>query len=187
MRQVPFALGAALLAALLAACDATPAPSASAAADSINAAATPAPPAGPTVPDDALPAAVTAAGDPDVGSASPGQCQDADFDAFLKRFEASADAQRAATSDPLTMSRIDPDAQPEPAPVSRTVPLVDVEFPVLIGAAARKAEGAVLSVESVAMRQRVVHVGQPDTDAQMRLVFDAIPCWTLTAVHDDAL
>lgn len=188
MRQVPFALGAALLAALLAACDATPAPSASAAADSITAAATPAPPAGPTVPDDALPAAVTAAGDPDVGSASPGQCQDADFDAFLKRFEASADAQHAASADPLTMSRIDPDAQPEPAPVTREVAKAEVKFPVLAAAATRKSEGAVLRVqESLAKTHRVVEVSGPDSGAQMRFVFDAIPCWTLTAVHDESM
>lgn len=188
MRTIPFALGPALLAALLAACDATPAPAPSAAANSSTAVATPAPPAGPTVPDDALPAAVTAAGHPDSGSAAPAQCPDADFDAFLKRFEASADAQRAASTDPLTMSRIDPDAQPEPAPVTRQVAKAEVKFPVLAAAATRTSEGAALRVQdTLAKTQRVVVVSRPDSGAQMRFVFDATPCWTLTAVHDESM
>lgn len=158
--------------ALLGACDRTPA-------------VAPAPAAETTTPATAAPAdgpASAAASTPPAPA-----CHDADFDAFLKRFEASIDAQRAATADPLAMSSIDPDAQPEPAPVTRQVPRAQVPFPVMAGAAGRRAEGSELRIEEVAKTERVVHVGLPDSGAQVRLVFDAIPCWTLTAVHDDSL
>lgn len=122
-------------------------------------------------------------------SATPAQaCPDADFDAFLKRFESGIDAQRVATADPLTMSSIDTNAQPEPAPVTRQVPRAQVQFPVMADAAARQAEGSALRVQdTLAKTQRVVVVSRPDSGAQVRFVFDALPCWTLTAVHDDSL
>lgn len=115
-------------------------------------------------------------------------CPDADFESFLKRFESSPDAQRAATADPLAMTSIDTDAQPEPARVTRQVPRAEVEFPVMANAATRQAEGTTLRVEdTLAQRERIVVVSRPDSGAQVRLVFNTLPCWTLTAVHDDSL
>lgn len=151
------------LASLLAACDASVAPTA---ADTPPGAA---PPASPAV------------------SVAPSRCPDADFDAFLERFAASADAQRAATADPLTMTRLDPDAQPEPAPVVTRVPRARVEFPVLADAATREAEGSQLRVESPAADAREVIVGLPDSDAQVRFGFELRDCWTLVRVDDESM
>ncbi|MCW1777209.1 hypothetical protein NB693_22975 [Pantoea ananatis] len=82
-------------------------------------------PAGSTV------AATTAAPSRTAATTAAQRCQDVDFAAFLKRFSADIAVQEKATADPLTMIHIDPDAQPEPAPVTRNVPLAEVEWPVI--------------------------------------------------------
>lgn len=112
-------------------------------------------------------------------------CPDADFDAFLARFSASADAQRAATADPLAMVSIDGNAQPEPAPVTREVPLAEVRFPVLVDAAQQRAEGLAQSVTVLAPDRRELRLALPDSGVQTRLEFQAAPCWTLVKVSDD--
>lgn len=163
-----------LFVALLAACDREP--------------TAPAPASTTQAPAPAAPATATGSTPADTGASAAQACPDADFDAFLKRFESSADVQRAATADPLVMSRIDRDAEPEPAPVTRQVAKGDVEFPVLADSATRQAEGSALLVrDMLAKTERVVVVARPGTDAQVRLVFNAMPCWTLTAVHDESL
>ena len=159
-------LTASLLALALAACK----PSAPVSTD----AAAPAPPT------DAVAAAPAA-----TPAAATAQCPDADFDAFLARFSESADAQRAATADPLTMVSIDPNAQPEPAPVTRQTPLAEVTFPVMGSAAQRKAEGLEQSVTELAPDRREVRVNVPDSGVQSRFEFQAAPCWKLVKVSDD--
>ena len=114
-------------------------------------------------------------------------CADADFNAFLKRFEASADAQRAATADPLAISALDPDAQPEPAPVTRQVPLADVAFPVMANAATREAEGSETRIESRGENARDVFVALPDSGAQVHYEFEMQACWTLVSVNDQSM
>lgn len=134
------------------------------------------------------PAPVAAATPPAVSTArTPAACPDTDFDAFLERFESSADAQRAASADPLTMSRIDPDAQPEPAPVATRVPRDQVPFPVLADAATRQAEGSQLRIESRGDNARDVIVALPDSGAQVHLEFEMRDCWTLVAVDDQSM
>jgi hypothetical protein len=118
---------------------------------------------------------------------APEACPDTDFDAFLKRFETSADAQRAASADPLTMTRIDPDAQPEPAAVTRHVPRAQVRFPVLPDAATRRAQGLELRVSPGGGNARDVVVGLPDSGAQVRLAFELRDCWTLVRVDDESI
>ena len=142
------------------------------------------------------PAAAPAAASPDTPAANEAAapaaaepaataCPDADFAAFLQRFEGSVDVQRAATADPLAMVSIDADAQPEPAPVTRQVPLAQVEFPVMSDAAGRKAEGLEQLIEEPAADRREVTVRVPDSGIQMRYEFQASPCWKLVRVSDD--
>jgi hypothetical protein len=167
MRPIPHPSLLALLLAL-AACTPAPAPS-----DSQAAAGTPAPArtAPPTV----------------AGPAPATTCPDADFAAFLKRFERSADVQRASTADPLTMESIDGDAQPEPAPVTRQVPLAEVPFPVMTDAYQRQTEGLIETIEEPGADRREVTHAVPDTDAQVRFAFRADPCWKLTRISSDTL
>lgn len=121
-----------------------------------------------------------------IATSSPAPaCADADFAAFLQRFASSADAQRASTADPLTMQSVDANAQPEPAPVSKEVPLVEVKFPIMFDAAERKAQGLEQSVRELAPDRQEVTVNVPDTGIQTRYEFHASPCWQLIRVSDD--
>ncbi len=119
--------------------------------------------------------------------ATPASCPDADFAAFLKRFEGSAQAQRTATADPLTMESINSDATPEPRRVTRQIPLADVEFPILFDSTRREAEGLQETVTELGPAEREVTHGIPDSDAQVRFNFQAQPCWTLVRVSNDML
>lgn len=114
-------------------------------------------------------------------------CPDADFAAFLKRFESSAEVQRTSTADPLAMDSIDSDAMPEPKRVTKQVALADVEFPVLFGPSQREAEGLQETVTELGPSEREVTHGIPDSDAQVRFNFRADPCWKLVRLSDDAI
>jgi hypothetical protein len=113
-------------------------------------------------------------------------CPDADFPAFLKRFSADIAVQEKATADPLTMIQLDPDAQPEPAPVTRTVPLAKVEWPVIPNLEAARNGGREVTVSEEADGRQVV-VRTPDTGDQQAYHFAQQPCWTLVKVDDQSL
>lgn len=130
-----------------------------------------------------LPSATAAA--PAPAQAAP-RCPDADFDSFLQRFSADIAVQEKATANPLTMIRIDPDAQPEPAPVSREVPLAEVEWPVIPTLdEARRGSREVVVSENADGRQ--VLVRKADTSDQQVYHFAQRPCWTLVKVDDQSL
>jgi hypothetical protein len=113
-------------------------------------------------------------------------CPDADFDSFLKRFSADIAVQERATADPLTMIRLDPDAQPEPKPVSREVPLAQVELPVIPNLDAARSGGREVVVSENA-DGRQVRVRTEDTGDQQVYHFTQRPCWTLVKVDDQSL
>jgi hypothetical protein len=119
-------------------------------------------------------------------AASAASCADAGFDDFIKRFSAQIAVQKTSTADPLTMIRIDPAAQPEPAPVTREVALSEVAWPVIpdLDAARASKRDVLVSGEG---DQREVLVRTPDTDDQQVYTFAAQPCWTLTKVDDQSL
>lgn len=127
---------------------------------------------------------------PSATAAAPAQatprCPDADFDGFLHRFSADIAVQEKATANPLTMIRVDPDAQPEPTPVSREVPLAEVEWPVIptLDEARRGGREVVVS-ENADGRQ--VLVRKADTSDQQVYHFAQRPCWTLVKVDDQSL
>lgn len=131
------------------------------------------------------PEAATASAGASVAPASAASCPDASFDDFLKRFSAEIVVQEKSTADPLTMVNIDPEAQPEPSPVSREVPLAEVEWPVIpnLDVVRANKRDVVISGDG---DQREVLVRTPDTDDQQAYTFVARPCWTLTKVDDQA-
>lgn len=114
-------------------------------------------------------------------------CADADFASFLRRFEQSIDVQRAATADPLAMESVDAEAIPEPRPVTRHVPLAEVEFPILPDARRRESEGLEEAITEPARDRREVTHRIADSDAQIRYEFRAQPCWKLVRVSNDTL
>lgn len=121
-------------------------------------------------------------------AASPAPtCPDADFQSFLKRFEASVDVQRASTAQVVTMDSVDGNAQPEPAPVTKQVPRADITFPVLPDPERRKAEGLEETLTELGPVEWEVKHAVPDSDAQVRFKFQATPCWTLVRISDDTI
>lgn len=138
------------------------------------------------------PAAVTA---PATASAAAAQadpapaanCPDADFNAFLQRFEANAEAQRATTADVVTMDSIDVDALPEPKPISKQVPRAELKFPVMPAPGQRQAEGLQQTVRETAPGKWEVKLAVADSGVQTRFSFEAKPCWTLVRISDDTI
>lgn len=121
--------------------------------------------------------------------ATPAQattCPSADFSAFLKSFSADIAVQEKATADPLTMIQLDPDAQPEPTPVTRTVPLAKVEWPVIPNLEAARNGGREVTISEEADGRRVL-VRTPDTGDQQVYHFAQRPCWMLVKVDDQSL
>lgn len=112
-------------------------------------------------------------------------CPEEDFTAFLERFVGSPQVQRASSTDPLIMELVDADAQPEPATVSRDVPLLEVEFPVMASMAEQQAQGLQRLTNAPDAESREVTIRVPDSGVQMRYRFEARPCWTLVRVSDD--
>lgn len=130
----------------------------------------------------ATPPAATAAAP---AQAAP-RCPDTDFDSFLKRFGAEIAVQEKATADPLTMLHVDANAEPEPKPVRREVPLAEVTWPVIPNLEAARANGREVVVSKTAEGREVL-VRTPNTGDQQVYFFAQRPCWTLVKVDDQAL
>ena len=120
-------------------------------------------------------------------AALPSACPDADFASFLKCFEGSVDVQRTATADPLKMDSIQAAADPEPRPVTRQVPLRDVEFPIMPDGQERHSKEFEQIVSELGPARREVTHRIPDTGAQLRFEFRADPCWELVRVSNDMI
>lgn len=123
---------------------------------------------------------------PSPDAAAAAQCPDADFDSFLKRFSPDIAVQEKATADPLTMIQLDPDAQPEPKPVTRQVPLAQVGWPVIPNLDAARNGGREVVISEMPDGRQVL-VRTPDTGDQQVYHFAQRPCWTLVKVDDQSL
>lgn len=124
---------------------------------------------------------------PAAASTPTAACPDTDFAAFLQRFASSADTQRAATANPLTMESVDAEAMPEPRRVTKQVPLAEVTFPVMPAPAQREAEGLQETITEASATDRMVKHAVPDSGVQVRYEFHAAPCWQLVRVSDDTI
>lgn len=114
------------------------------------------------------------------------RCPDAGFEPFLERFSAQVSVQQSATLDPLTVRRVDSDAQPEPALVTEAVALAQIAWPVMPDLQAARRNGRSVDIQGDG-DQRVVTVLTPDTSDQQRYHFRQQPCWTLVRLEDDAI
>lgn len=113
-------------------------------------------------------------------------CRTTDFPTFLERFSAHIAVQERATVDPVLVHRLDPAGEPEPRPYSETIALADVLWPVMPNLAIARRNGKVVLISGTG-GQRQVTVREPDNGNQVRYVFARQPCWTLLAVHEQAL
>lgn len=153
----------------LSACKPTPSAETTAAAD--PAAATPA----------AAPITATAA------DTTAAQCPHADFNAFLTYFSNDIALQEKSVADPLTVESVDAEAQPEPRPVTKQVPLAEVEWPVMPDTATLPRQGREMQVTPQADGSVQVRIHKPDTSDQQTYTFAQKPCWQLQKVVDESI
>lgn len=146
-------------------------------------AAAPAPAA--TVPVATVPAAAAP-----VSSAAPAAagvaCPSQDFEVFLKAFADDIEVQKAYTQRPLRSDSIDPDASPEPRPVSAMLDGDALRFPVMPSTRQQQSDGLALSL-SETNGDKEVMLAKPDTDYQLSFFFRKGECWTLYRKRDDSL
>lgn len=113
-------------------------------------------------------------------------CPDPDFEDFLQRYSSDISVQEVSTADPLTLSAIDPDAQPEPATHSRHVPLEQVQWPVIPDLAIARRNGRDVLIHGQ-NGQRTVTLRTPDGGDQQQYHFYQQPCWTLVRIEDQSV
>jgi len=115
------------------------------------------------------------------------QCPQPEFDAFLAQFGHDIAVQEKATADPLISESVDPQAQPEPAQVTRQVPLAEVEWPVMPDPAGLSRQGREMQVTPQADGSMQVRIRKPDTSDQQTYTFAQKPCWQLQRVVDESI
>lgn len=136
----------------------------------------------------AAPEAAAASSAAHSGEVSASTCPAPQFDGFLAKFVNDISIQRRYVTDPLRMDSVDPNADPEPAPVSKTVAKADVHFPVIPSQAKQHADGLVAKRSQGEQGDIVVQLSKPDTDYQMSFYFKpADGCWMLYRTDDESL
>ena len=148
-----------LAAVLLTACDKAPAPTAAPAAATTTA---------PT-------------------ASSPPTCPAEQFDRFLPLFENDVALQKTYVTDPLQSDSVDPNADPEPKPVSKSLAKAEVAFPVMPSQADQTKDGLVATQTVSGPTEIAVKLVKPDTDYQTTFFFRKDDCWHLYRVKDDSL
>lgn len=116
------------------------------------------------------------------------RCPARDFAGFARSFAGDVAVQRAHTAIPLTDDRIDPDADPEPATVTRMLDARSLRFPVMPDQRAQARAGLSTSIRALPGGDREVKLARPDTGYQIRYRFRrAGDCWRLVRRSDDSL
>ncbi|NLR99850.1 hypothetical protein HGP17_23765 [Rhizobium sp. P38BS-XIX] len=114
-------------------------------------------------------------------------CPSQNFETFLTAFMDSAQVQKAHTSRPLESTSIDPNAEPEPAPVTTQLDGAALKFPVMPTSKKQKADGLVRRISKLADGGMEVMLVKPDTDYQLSFSFRKESCWQLYKMQDDSL
>jgi hypothetical protein len=120
-------------------------------------------------------------------SAAQVACPAQDFDSFFKHFANDVAVQKAFVSVPLQSDSIDPEAEPEPAPVSRQLDKAQIAFPLLPNEQQQRKQGLSLSKTVSATDQVSIKLSKADTDYQLTLFFRHEDCWMLYRIKDDSL
>lgn len=119
--------------------------------------------------------------------AATATCPAEDFDRFLHHFANEVAVQQAFVSTPLQSDSIDPDAEPEPAPISRMLDKSDLQFPLMPSEQQQLNQGLSLTKTVIDPQQVQVKLTKADTDYQVSFFFRRQGCWTLYRMQDDSL
>jgi hypothetical protein len=120
---------------------------------------------------------------PAVATACPAES----FDQFLPLFQNDINVQKAYVTDPLQSDSVDPNADPEPKPVSKSLPKDQVTFPIMPSQADQTKDGLTAKRTDASATEVAVKLVKPDTDYQMTFFFRKDDCWHLYRVKDDSL
>lgn len=112
-------------------------------------------------------------------------CAYSDFDTFLQAFSADPALQQQYSADPLPMSWLDMEAEPEPAEVSEDRPHSELNWPVVVDVTTA---GTDFTAEITAPDEtsRTVTVNGTDNGLSEIYHFRAAPCWTLIRVESNS-
>lgn len=120
-------------------------------------------------------------------AAQASRCPADDFDAFLPLFQNDVSLQKAYVTDPLQSDSVDPNADPEPKPVSKMLAKAEVTFPVMPSQADQAKDGLTATRTATSPTEVTIKLAKPDTDYQMSFFFRKNGCWQLYRVKDDSL
>lgn len=123
-----------------------------------------------------------------LAAATPTAACPAPFPRFLDRFRRDLAFQKAHTAPVLTMTHVDPAAEPEPATVSRKVAHARIDWPVIAGAGHMAREVMQQTIARPDGATPNVLVRKPDSDFQIRYRFRRVgSCWQLVRIDDETL
>lgn len=115
------------------------------------------------------------------------ECPAQDFDGFLKRFSNDIEIQKTFVSTPLLSEFIDPEAQPEPRPVSQRLDKTQLTFPLMPSEDQQREQGLTLDKQITGPDQALIKLTKADTGYQLSLFFKREACWKLYRIQDDSL
>lgn len=114
-------------------------------------------------------------------------CQAQDFDQFLTTFMDSVEVQKSHIALPLQVETVDPNAEPEPKPVTKMLAQADLTFPLIPSSQQQARDGLQLSKTVIDPTHMEIKLVKPDTDYQMVFLFQNDGCWKLYQTRDDSL
>ncbi|SFR90168.1 hypothetical protein SAMN05216570_0463 [Dyella sp. OK004] len=114
-------------------------------------------------------------------------CLAQDFDQFLTAFMGDVEVQKTHVALPLKSETVDPNAEPEPKPVTKMLPLADLKFPLMLSPQQQAQDGLQLSKTVTDPTHIEVKLVKPDTDYQLTFLFQNDGCWKLYQTRDDSL
>lgn len=127
--------------------------------------------------------ATATANAPSIASSCPTQ----DFDKFLSAFMSDLQVQKAQTALPLQSEAVDPNAEPEPKPVTKMLTEAELKFPLMPPPQQQAQDGLQLSKTITDSTHIEVKLAKPDTDYQLIFFFQNEGCWKLYRIRNDSL
>lgn len=114
-------------------------------------------------------------------------CPSENFFEFLTAFADNDALQRAFTRFPLRKMELDLNAEPEPVPVIKTLPRLQVQYPLLPLQAERNVQSLSLRIDEVSAHNAKATLFKEDTDYQVSYFFGKNGCWRLESIEDWSL
>ena len=88
---------------------------------------------------------------------------------------------------PLQSEAVDPNAEPEPRPVTKMLAEADLQFPLMPSSQQQAKDGLQLSTVATDSVHMEVKLVKPDTDYQLMFFFQNDGCWKLYRIRNDSL